>query len=67
MVPAGHDHRSQLMLVVLHYGLPTIATVTVTAQFAAARTAMTYELRIQLVFPETEVGNELSTQLADNL
>lgn len=44
-----------------------IPTVTVTAQFTAARTATTDELRIQLVFPETEAGAELFTQLADTL
>jgi len=42
-----------------------IPTITVTAQFTAARTATTDELRIQLVFPETEVGVELFTQLAN--
>ncbi|MBG7606218.1 MAG: hypothetical protein IZT58_16570 [Actinobacteria bacterium] len=40
---------------------------TITAQFTAARTAMTDELRIQLVFPETESGKELFTQLANTL
>ena len=43
--------------------VPTI-TITITAQFTAARTAATDELRIQLVFPETEAGAELFTQLA---
>jgi hypothetical protein len=42
-----------------------IPTITVTAQFTAARTATTDELRIQLVFPETEAGVELFTQLAN--
>ena len=41
-----------------------IPTITITAQFTAARTATTDELRIQLVFPETEAGAELFTQLA---
>ena len=44
-----------------------VPTITITAQFTAARTAMTYELRIPLVFPETEAGVELFTQLADAL
>ena len=44
-----------------------VPTITITAQFTAARTAATDELRIQLVFPETEAGAELFTQLADNL
>ncbi|MGI9610896.1 MAG: helix-turn-helix domain-containing protein [Acidimicrobiia bacterium] len=43
-----------------------IPTITITAQFTAARTAMTDELRIQLVFPETEAGAELFTQLAES-
>ncbi len=44
-----------------------IPTITITAQFTAARTATADELRIQLVFPETEAGAELFTQLADTL
>ena len=44
-----------------------IPTITITAQFTAARTAATDELRIQLVFPETEAGVELFTQLAETL
>jgi transcriptional regulator with XRE-family HTH domain len=44
-----------------------IPTITITAQFTAARTATTDELRIQLVFPETEAGAELFTQLAGTL
>ncbi len=44
-----------------------VPTITITAQFTAARTAATDELRIQLVFPETEAGKELFTQLADTL
>ena len=44
-----------------------IPTVTITAQFTAARTATTDELRIQLVFPETEAGAQMFTQLANTL
>jgi transcriptional regulator with XRE-family HTH domain len=44
-----------------------VPTITITAQFTAARTAATDELRIQLVFPETEAGAELFTQLANAL
>jgi hypothetical protein len=42
-----------------------VPTITVTAQFTTARTAMTDDLRIQLVFPETEAGKELFTRLAN--
>ncbi len=41
-----------------------VPTVTISAQFTAARTATTDELRIQLVYPETEAGVELFTELA---
>lgn len=41
-----------------------IPTVTITAQFTAARTAATDELRVQLVFPETEAGADLFAELA---
>ena len=41
-----------------------IPTITVTAQFTTARTSTTDELRVQLVFPETEAGRELLTELA---
>ena len=44
-----------------------IPTVTITAQFTAARTVTTDELRVQLVFPETEAGVELFSQLAEAL
>lgn len=44
-----------------------IPTITITAQFTAARTATTDELRIQLVFPETEAGEKAFTQLADSI
>ena len=41
-----------------------VPTITITAQFTAAHTAATDELRIQLVFPETEACAELFTELA---
>ena len=44
-----------------------VPTITITAQFTAARTAATDELRIQLVFPETEEGAELFAELARTL
>lgn len=47
--------------------LRPVPTITISAQFTAARTAATDELRMQLVFPETEAGAELCTQLADAL
>ena len=44
-----------------------IPTITIAAQFTAARTATTDELRIQLVFPETEAGVEVFAELANAL
>ena len=44
-----------------------VPTITITAQFTAARTATTDELRIQLVFPESEAGKELFTEFAETL